>query len=430
MSLRRWNTSSERSRFQNYVEFSYRLLLYKYSVADFGVDDDDDNVSLGSVSSDLSNSSESSIDTVEFVLRKTCDYGDMVYARFEDKKIDWEAPPPLIADMDDGDCINELRFRKVHLEIVAKKLWPLVEPYLDGTYESIRLQNRYVLPFETCFMLLLFRLAAPRRIQPDMERFFGIRKSKISAALYTIVDALYDVALPFLSNPAIFQHRFELYSQLILNKCNAAENIWGFIDGTLRKICRPTYFQRAAYSGHKRTHGIKFQSVTTPDGLIACLFGPIPGSRHDSFMLAESGLLLQLEQMMPRNQPGVTVYSLYGDPAYPQSRYLVGGYRNPAPNSVEAQWNTAMSKVRIAVEWGFKEITQSWTFLDLRSRMKIFKFPVSKYYIVAAFLTNIRNCFYSNQTAIYFDCSAENGRKLSLDQYLNLVNAWAAEQQE
>jgi hypothetical protein len=346
----------------------------------------------------------------------------MIYSRIEDPNIDWDSPPPLIAHMSDSECINDLRFRKIHLQQFAKKLWPLMTPHLAGDYDRIRLQNGYALPFETCLMLLLYRLAAPRRIQPDMERFFGIRKSRISAALNTFVDALYEVALPYLSNPALFQHRFPLYAQLIFDKCNAANMMWGFIDGTLRKVCRPIRFQRAAYSGHKRTHGIKFQSVTTPDGLIACLFGPIPGARHDSFMLAESGLLQQLSQIMPRNQPDVQIYSLYGDPAYPQSQYIVGGYRNPPPNSIEAQWNTTMSKVRICVEWGFKEISQVWTFLDFRRNMKIFKFPVAKYYIVAAFLCNIRNCFYSNQTATYFGCSVENGTKMSLVEYLSLVD--------
>jgi hypothetical protein len=172
-----------------------------------------------------------------------------------------------------------------------------------------------------------------------------MRKSKISAALNTFVDALYEVALPYLSNPALFHHRFPLYSKLIFDKCNAANSMWGFIDGTLRKICRPVRFQKAAYSGHKHTHGIKFQSIVTPDGLIASLFGPIPGARHDSYMLAESGLLQQLSVMMPRNQPNVQIYSLYGDPAYPQSQYIVGGYHNPAPNLIEAQWNTTMLKV-------------------------------------------------------------------------------------
>lgn len=153
--------------------------------------------------------------------------------------------------------------------------------------------------------------------------------------------------------------------------------------------------------------------------MIASFYGPIPGARHDSYMLAESQLLLQLENMLPRNQQ-VEVYALYGDPAYPQSRYIVGGYRNPAPNSIQAQWNTAMSKIRICVEWGFKDIIQYWTFLDFRQKMKIFKFPVAKYYIISAFLTHIHNCFYDNQTAQYFNCTEGNG-KLSLDEYLALV---------
>jgi hypothetical protein len=79
--------------------------------------------------------------------------------------------------------------------------------------------------------------------------------------------------------------------------------------------------------------------------LIACLSGPIPGVPHASFVLAESGLLHQLTQIMPRNQPGVQIYSLYGDPAYLQSQFLVSSYRNPASSSIKAQWNTAMSKV-------------------------------------------------------------------------------------
>jgi hypothetical protein len=46
----------------------------------------------------------------------------------------------------------------------------------------------------------------------------------------------------------------------------------------------------------------------------------------------------------------------------------------------------------------------------------------AKYYVIAAFLCNVRNCFYSNQTATYFGCSLENGTKMSLDKYLSLVD--------
>lgn len=33
--------------------------------------------------------------------------------------------------------------------------------------------------------------------------------------------------------------------------------------------------QRLLYNGHKRVHGLKFQSVVLPNGLIAHLYGPV-----------------------------------------------------------------------------------------------------------------------------------------------------------
>lgn len=49
------------------------------------------------------------------------------------------------------------------------------------------------------------------------------------------------------------------------------------------------------YNGQKRVHGIKFQSVVVPNGLIANLSGPYEGKKHDSMMLNESGLLGDLQ---------------------------------------------------------------------------------------------------------------------------------------
>ena len=41
-------------------------------------------------------------------------------------------------------------------------------------------------------------------------------------------------------------------------------------------------------------HGVNFQSVVAPNLLIASLFGPVEGRRHDSGMLVDSGLLQEL----------------------------------------------------------------------------------------------------------------------------------------
>jgi DDE superfamily endonuclease len=84
------------------------------------------------------------------------------------------------------------------------------------------------------------------------------------------------------------------------------------------------------YSGHKWCHGIKFQSVVTPDGLFASMYGLISGNRHDSFLLSNSDLLNKLQEFMPDDAPediAAVLYSLYGDPAYPQTINIFGRYK-------------------------------------------------------------------------------------------------------
>ena len=48
--------------------------------------------------------------------------------------------------------------------------------------------------------------------------------------------------------------------------------------------------------GTKGSMPLKYQSMVAPNGLIAHFYGPVEGRRHDSGMLAMSGLLSQLEQ--------------------------------------------------------------------------------------------------------------------------------------
>ncbi|KAI2512404.1 DDE superfamily endonuclease [Fragilaria crotonensis] len=185
------------------------------------------------------------------------------------------------------------------------------------------------------------------------------------------------------------------------------------------------------------------------------MFGPITGNRHDSYMLAKSRLIAKLHEMMPPlpaptidggNQhenlqklasfhymgiqlipnlfsfledTGILAQGLKkrGEMTYPQSLLLFGGYRNPRPGSQEARWND-MSKVRDeVVEWAFANLIKNWAFLDFRASMMVFKSPVTKYYMIAAFLRNRRSCFYGNQTMQYFDCEPLR----TLQQYLSLV---------
>ena len=296
-------------------------------------------------------------------------------------------------------------------------LWPKLRLHLEGYLESIHCAYRYTVCYETGLLVLLYRYSRPRRLSPDMEHIFGMRRSKLSAIIQTFSSALYHVSMPYLSDPSIWHQQMPYYSELIKKKTgNVIDTLWGFIDGMIRKTACPIHNQRTVCTRFKKCHGIKFQSVLVPDGYIACLYGPVPAKTHDAKLLCESNLMEQLRATMPDDNSNGPIYSLYGDLAYPQSPYLLGGYRNVANGTDEAQFNRLMSSVRITVEWGYCEITEQWKFLDFCQAMRIFQSPAVQYYINAAFLSNLRNCMIGNKTRNYFDA-----QQMSLEQYIALV---------
>lgn len=110
-------------------------------------------------------------------------------------------------------------------------------------------------------------------------------------------------------------------STAIKNKNSPLENCWGFIDRTMRPKCRPAHHQRIVYNGHKRVHGLKFQSIMAPNGTIAHFYGPVEETRHDPGLLRESGVEIDIHRHM--TTPNNEVYCLYGDPAYPLTQYII-----------------------------------------------------------------------------------------------------------
>ena len=64
---------------------------------------------------------------------------------------------------------------------------------------------------------------------------------------------------------------FQMYADAIHIRGAALDNCWGFIDGTVRPICRPKDNQRMVYNGDKRVHALKFQSIVILNGLLVNL---------------------------------------------------------------------------------------------------------------------------------------------------------------
>ena len=144
----------------------------------------------------------------------------------------------------------------------------------------------------------------------------------------TIFDWVYNqhgYCLTSWNQPILSSLALEEYTQAITRKGSPFTNCFGFIDSTVCPIYHPGEKQWVVYNGHKRVHALKFQAVAIPNGLIANLYGPVEGRRHDAGMLKDSGLLHTLERwaFSPRGD----VLCLYGDPAYPLLPHLMAPYR-------------------------------------------------------------------------------------------------------
>ena len=196
----------------------------------------------------------------------------------------------------------------------------------------------------------------------------------------------------------------EQYTRAIYQMGCPLTNCLGFIDGTVPPISRPEEHQRLVYNGHKHVHSLKFRSLLISNGLIASLFGPVEGRRHDAGMLNEAGLLnaLQTYAHTPTGNP----LSIYGDAAYllrPQLMYPYrpGDYAGPLTPQMRAL-KAAMSSVRISVERLFGDISTYFQFIDFKKNLKIGMSAVGKQYIVCVLLRYALTCLYGNTTSEYF----------------------------
>ena len=127
----------------------------------------------------------------------------------------------------------------------------------------------------------------------------------------------------------------------------------------------------------------------------------LEGWRHDAGMLADSGLLQDLQQFA--FSPTGQAMCIYGDPAYPLRIHLQVPFRNHALTPQMQAYNAAMSGVRTSAEWLFGNIINYFKFLDFKKKLKIQLSSVGKMYVVCAILRNALTCLYGNQTSEFFE---------------------------
>lgn len=144
---------------------------------------------------------------------------------------------------------------------------------------------------------------------------------------------------------------------------------------------------------------VKFQGIALPNGLFGYLWGVSVGRNHDSNVLGQSRLLVQLQRMCERLG---FVWSIYGDAAYPLSQFLIRPFVNPSRE--EELCNARMSAGRVTVEWAYGMVLALFPFLDGKKNMQLWLSPIAKIYSCAVLMFNCHTCLNrGNQISLVFD---------------------------
>jgi len=215
------------------------------------------------------------------------------------------------------ESLSTLRFLPSDVGRLAAAL------HLDAVFPL----RRYRVDATECLAIVLRRLASPAR-WADLEVMFGRCRSSLREIFCRTVDRLMTKWGHLLTRwrGEFMAERAAVYAGAVRRRGAPLQTCVGFIDGSAIHVARPGGgLQRACYSGHKRRHVLKFQSVTTPDGLVFHMYGPHEGRRHDMVLYYESGMDDDLRQTLLID--GVQ-HCLYGDSAYVLRAWMHTGHGN------------------------------------------------------------------------------------------------------
>ena len=195
----------------------------------------------------------------------------------------------------------------------------------------------------------------------DLVPMFSRHITEISRIANAIVKSIWEEHGHRLENLESTWIDPEEFAAAVEAKGCPLDNVWGFIDRTLYGMYKPSEFQELYFSDHKWKHGLKYQSILCPNGMIAHCASPIEGRHHNSYMYFLSGVDTTLLQISGDNGREMAIF---GDTAYGLHCYLLKPFKgnNLTPGQVE--FNARTSVVRQSVEWGFGKVISLFAFLN------------------------------------------------------------------
>lgn len=215
-------------------------------------------------------------------------------------------------------------------------------------------------------------------------------------------------------------------------------DIFGFIDCSIDKIRCPfsgpkgdyegcgrkeeyDIMQRAFYTGYKKIHGIKVETVFLPNG-ISTLFGPVSARLTDVENVLQ---MSQLNQFLVHLQQGRPYeYQALGDGVYGGNLRCIRSYfkslaGQPPLTDQQRRCNAAIKKCRQSIEWNYGKVSNEFAICSHPKHNMLGKRnPYALEQLrVAHLLTNISICLKGDQASgmNMFDCDPP-----SVEDYLHL----------
>lgn len=151
--------------------------------------------------------------------------------------------------------------------------------------------------------------------------------------------------------------------------------------------------QRAFFTGWKKFHGIKYQTVELPCGLTCDVFGPETSRNNDNSLYNNSNINERFRASQINIPPDLQ-YTIFGDSAYQLDTHV---------RSYDGS-NTFMKSIRICNEWTYGELCQLFPYMDWKHNFQIMcaNSTTTTVFYVCSILRNCHACLYGNQTSNYF----------------------------
>ena len=143
----------------------------------------------------------------------------------------WKYPSFNLENISDAECTAEFRFLKSDVYKLAEVLQipPLIKCYNRSVFDSLE-----------CFCVFLKRFAYPCRYG-DMVPRFGRPVVELCLMLNATLDHIYNRfgrLLHDFNQPWLAPQQLEIFADKIHSKEAPLDNCWGFVDGTVRPVCR------------------------------------------------------------------------------------------------------------------------------------------------------------------------------------------------